>query len=90
MNKSILSTAAIIALVVATPVWAETPDFEESQQEDQAICERYAQEDQVAPDEVAEYMSQCLRDLSGSADGDYGPSGSEEEITVLNVKEPHG
>ena len=90
MNRSILIFAAIISLAIATPVWAETPDLASNQQEDQATCEQYAQEDQIAPDQMAEYMSRCLQDLTEPVEGDFGPNASEEESPETDVEEPRG
>ena len=92
MNKSILTIAAIISLAIATPVWAETPDLDPNQQEEQAACKRYAQEDQIAPDQMAEYMSRCLQDVVEPVDGDYGPaaSESEEEFPETHDGDPRG
>ena len=88
MNRSILIFAAIISLAIATPVWAETPDLDANQQEDQATCKRYAQEDQIAPDQMTEYMSRCLRDMTEPVSGDYGPTTSEEESPETHDGDP--
>ena len=87
MSKSILTTATILCLAIANPVWAETPDFDSSQHDDQAICKRYAQADQITPDQMAEYMSQCLKDLAEQGEGDFGTAASEEESPDTNVEE---
>ncbi len=87
MNKSFIA-AAILGLFLASPVWAETPVSDSSQEDDQTLCERYIREERIPSAQVEEYMSQCLRDLKETAQGDYDPTGPGEELPEGEAVEP--
>ena len=87
MNKSILTAVTIIGLAIVNPIWAEMPDLDSNQKENQAICEQYAQEDQITPDQMAEYMNQCLQDVVNTVEEDFDPSAPEEESPETDVEE---
>ncbi|MEO5377551.1 MAG: hypothetical protein H7832_07190 [Magnetococcus sp. DMHC-6] len=55
--------------LAATSAWAtEAKEANPTQENYQAICEKYAKEDQIAPDQIADYIAQCFKDLGGNAD----------------------
>ncbi len=83
MNKSFLATV-LFGLLVSSPVWAETPASSYTPEDDRALCERYAKEDGVTPNQMADYMKQCLRDLAEPAAGEYGADLPEENATEGN------
>ena len=77
MKLNMIAAAALVAVFYGGALSAADEDqmaaFE-------AECEKYAQEDGVAADELDEYLSQCVQDMAMSRSGDESePAESEED-----------
>jgi hypothetical protein len=57
------------ALAVASLLAFSTNVFAVSEDEAQAMCQRYAEEDGVQQDEMEGYLAQCVQDLIAEAAG---------------------
>ncbi|MEO5333379.1 MAG: hypothetical protein H7839_15305 [Magnetococcus sp. YQC-5] len=84
MNKityaAVLLCMSFSPLVWAAPPAANAPAMSEVGYDAKAACERYAQEDQIKPEHMADYMNQCLRDLGNdhSSEQDLDPAPIEQ------------
>ena len=90
MKKTIFTIATIISLAITTPVWTETLDLDSNQQDNQTLCDQYAQEDQIAPDQMAEYMSRCLQSMTEPEGSAHDPAVLEEESPGSNDDDLRG
>lgn len=75
-----LSTVALLSLAFTTSAGA-TPGLNATTYDAKAACERYAQEDQIKPEHMTDYMTQCLRDLSNDQ-----PMEQDMEMPTLDEK----
>jgi hypothetical protein len=61
MFKKISVLAALAAFAFVSGAYAE------SQEEAEAMCKRYAQEDKIASEDMEQFMAECIKDLTEEA-----------------------
>ena len=81
MLKKISFLAAASILVFGMNVFAES--MEEAEQK----CKQYAAEDQITADEMDNYLTQCIEDLSGERSEESEETSIEEESEETSEKE---
>ncbi len=68
MNKTLLAST-LLSMTLASPLWAGTPTTMDANQLDaRTICEQYAHEDQINPNQMADYVARCLQDMNSNPD----------------------
>ncbi len=80
MNKIILA-AAILGFAFTSTGWAGDMD-------DKAVCERYAQEDEVTEEKMHDYIAYCLQDLKSEILSEQSPLFLDEEEVMIDEEKP--
>jgi|GEM_PF-3804660 len=74
--KKLIFAALSTASLALVPVYAlASDDTEEMEQE----CREMAMEDEVAAEEMAEFIDDCLAEMRASGEGGYAEDTEEEE-----------